>query len=247
MSLAYLAGYLSLPITGIVMLIIGIAQRTGSRTNAAAPAPHAHPGAWPSSQHHHRAHPYPLQPPHYGPLSPPPRSRAGTPLIVAGAVVVIITMLGAVGRVSTASHPTTSPGRIDVGDCLTAENLKRSGTLKPIDCGDPQANFELAAMSGSAQCPDKPISDTAYVYLTTADTTMCFIPVLAQGACFRADSVYTVFDAAECADRSAGAKLLRVAKRIDGSTDKALCPTATKSLAYPQPARLYCLTTVTST
>jgi hypothetical protein len=166
---------------------------------------------------------------------------------VAGAVVVLITVLGAAGRVSTAPDSISSPNRIDVGDCLTAENLKRSGTLKPIDCADPQANFELAAMSGSAQCPDKPISDTAYVYLTTADTTMCFIPVLAQGACFRAESVYTVFDIVECADRSAGAKLIRVVKRIDGSTDKALCPTATKSLAFPLPARLYCLTTVTST
>jgi hypothetical protein len=34
---------------------------------------------------------------------------------------------------------------------------------------------------------------------------------------------------------------IKVVKRVDGSTDTTLCPTETKAVSYPSPARLYCL------
>jgi hypothetical protein len=229
---AYYAGYLALPIgAGIIMLIIGYSRRRASQPKVVPPPPN----------------PYAQLPHYYRPPGAAPRHRRGTGLIVAGAVLVAVTALGAVGRAATASDGASSSGRIHVGDCVSAQNLKRSGAWKPIDCADPQANFELAAVSGSAQCPDKPIRDTAYVYLSTSSSTMCFIPVLAQGACFRADSLQTVFNVVPCADRPAGAKVAKVAKRIDGSTDATLCATATKPLAYPKPARVYCVAAVTNT
>jgi hypothetical protein len=243
--LAYLAGYLALPIAGVVMLIAGIVRRSASPPGLPAPAPHPYPTPWQPGQQPQPGYPYAQQPPSYRP--PAPQRRAGTGLIVAGAILIAVTMLGSVGRAATNSESDSSAGHISVGDCVTASNLKRSGALKPIDCTDTDATFELAATANSARCPDKPIGETAYVYINTPQSTMCFIPVLAEGACFRADSLHTMFNVVDCTDRSAGAKVVKAANRFDGSTDTALCPTATKPLAYPKPARLYCLTAVTNT
>ena len=46
------------------------------------------------------------------------------------------------------------------------------------------------------------------------------------------------FAAAAC---DGSATPIKVVKRIDGSTDTALCPSGTKAASYPYPARLYCL------
>jgi hypothetical protein len=43
----------------------------------------------------------------------------------------------------------------------------------------------------------------------------------------------------ECGDTKS--PQVRVVQRIDGSTDKAQCPGGTKAIAYPVPARVYCL------
>lgn len=79
-----------------------------------------------------------------------------------------------------------------------------------------------------------------YAYLFDGTTTLCLMLNLKQGHCYTASGTAEnpQFDAADC---NGSATVIRVAKRVDGSADVALCPAGTKPISYPTPARLYCL------
>ncbi len=109
------------------------------------------------------------------------------------------------------------------------------------DCAKPDSIFEIAARGdGPALCPDGKREDSLYAYLFDGTTTLCLMLNLKQGQCYSVSGTATkpTFAAAACNDTP---PLIKVVKRIDGSTDTALCPSGTKAASYPSPARLYCL------
>jgi hypothetical protein len=103
--------------------------------------------------------------------------------------------------------------------------------------------MELVSRGGAdADCPDgKGRKDTDYTTLFWDDATMCFAASLQTGNCYAvntADPSESPFTHEDCDDPRAN---IKVVKRFDGTTDKTRCPSGTKSVAYKQPARLYCL------
>ncbi|MCW1820191.1 hypothetical protein A5731_14720 [Mycolicibacterium conceptionense] len=200
---------------------------------------------------------YPPAPPQaYG--APPKKS--GTAMIVIGAVLLVLGVLGIAGRAasrtsesnsssasSTSSVPSTSSssgssksgdaGDLAVGECLTGAQYAAAGSdLTPTDCSDPDAIYELVSKGGgAATCPDGKRADSDYNVLMDDSRTFCFIPVLEEGKCF--DIEDKLITAVECSDPDA---VIKIVKRVDGSTDTAVCDSGSHAVAFPEPARVYC-------
>jgi hypothetical protein len=56
---------------------------------------------------------------------------------------------------------------------------------------------------------------------------------------WRVEDDWMTFGSGTCDD--AYQALIAVVERIDGNADTSQCPAGTKAIAYPKPARLYCL------
>jgi hypothetical protein len=177
------------------------------------------------------------------------RGRSRAALIVTGAVILGLSLLGGVGRASMSGSSTDSDlGRLDADNSLTvgqcvADDEFGQGAPEPIDCSNSIATMELASRGGAnADCPDgKGRDDTDYTTLFWEDATMCFAANLIERNCYAVNMESTseapfIFEA--CNDPRA---TIKVVQRFDGTTDAAQCPTGTKPIAYPQPARLYCI------
>jgi hypothetical protein len=103
--------------------------------------------------------------------------------------------------------------------------------------------MELASRGGAnANCPDgKGRDDTDYTTLFWDNATMCFAANLLEANCYvvnTTDTSEAPFIAEGCNDQRA---TIKVIQRFEGTTDVARCPTGTKPISYPQPARLYCI------
>ena len=124
-----------------------------------------------------------------------------------------------------------------MGECLTGVQYATAGSdLTPTDCSDPEAIYELVSKGGgSATCPDGKRADSDYNVLMDVTRTYCFIPDLAEGECFNIDD--KLITAVECSDPKASIKIV---KRVDGSTDPAVCDSGSNAVAFPEPARVYC-------
>jgi hypothetical protein len=111
----------------------------------------------------------------------------------------------------------------------------------PQDCQNSDAIFEVASTGGaSANCSDGKFEDSIYIGLGNASTRLCLMLNFKQGECYSAsgDSRFTTFTPAAC---DASGFTFKVVERADGISDTELCPEGTKGVAYPSPARLYCL------
>lgn len=269
-------GALMIPAIGLILLIVGFVQRTRSQQQS-PPMPVWYPGQIPPGEQPQP--PFPAPPPGYGPQAPPgsalhppptgapyypragqwppPRPKPrGTGLIVTGAVILTLGLIGGLVRAAGSSDTSAvgsldsinTPGRLDsagelkVGECV-ADSDFGEGDPKPTDCSNPRAVMELASHGGAnAACPDgNGRDDTDYTTLFWENATMCFAANLTEGNCYAVNTVDTSeapFTYEECADPRAQVKVVR---RIDGTTDAAQCPASTKPISYVQPARLYCL------
>src|SRR5437899_357126 len=114
-NLGVTIGALMVPLIGLILLIVGLVERTRSR-KAPPPMPPGYPGPVPHSP---QFGPPPQQPPPgYGPQMPPgyvpyppppghwppPRPRPrGTALIVTGAVIFGLSLIGGLVRVAESS------------------------------------------------------------------------------------------------------------------------------------------------
>lgn len=206
---------------------------------------------------------YPQQPGY--PPAPPqaygaPPKKSGTAMIVIGAVLLVLGLLGLAGRMaslasesnsssasSTSSAPSTSSasgasksgasGDLAVGECITSDQYATAGMdLTPAGCGNPEAIYELASKGGgSATCPDGKRADSDYSVLMDKTRTYCFILDIEEGECFNIED--KLITPVECSDPNA---VIKIVKRVDGSTDPAVCDSLSRAVAFPEPARLYC-------
>lgn len=249
-----LVGYLIVPITGVILVILGVAfkiraSNVDKRMRSYPPQPmwpppyppppYPPPQGW-------QPPPYQAPPPgYYG--APPypapiplksPHGRTGTVLLVIGGLILGGTVISAVGR---SGRPGSSVDDLStsrsVGQCFT-DTTAFKGDSAPGDCSDPNAVFEVASSGRSAECPDgKSGEDSQYASVSDGDTTYCILLNLQQGRCYAVDSANKTVKLDDClAHRSA-----QVTRRVDGSTDVSVCGGAAKTAVFPEPPRVYCL------
>ena len=277
---AEVIGALSIPVIGMVLLGVGLITRSRS---AKPPQPPMGPGPYPPpsgwSQPYSpmpqgfppppgpTGYPPPPVPPGYPtpwpapPPVPPQQKKPGTGLIIAGAIIVGLSVFGAVARVaesSSSSHtpswlptsptfafpsitlPSTAAGpMLKIGDCVTnAQFASRIPNMATSDCADPRADLELASVGPpDSVCPDGHIGrESTYTALASKSLTLCFLLNQFEGRCYGPDQV-GIITLTDCADHRA---TLRIVKRVDGSTDSSLCPPNSESFPFVKPARLYC-------
>ena len=250
-------GALLFPLTGLTLLIVGLVQRLRSPQAPPVP-PHWNPGYGAAAPGVNPAYPpqggapyYPQpgqwpapgQPPYYpqpGQWPAPPRpKKRGTGLIIAGAVLLVLSLLGVVGRAGLSAN---SARALNVGDCV-AESDFGERNAKPTSCSDPEAVMELASRGGAdADCPDgKGRKDTDYTTLFWDDGTLCFAANFIEGNCYATHTTLTSGPPFTLEDCGGSGAVVEVVERIDGTTDDGRCPSGTKPVSYVEPARLYCL------
>jgi hypothetical protein len=163
---------------------------------------------------------------------------------VVGSILLGFGVLGILGQLGDAgSRVGHSDHSANVGQCVGAFSV-RDNNMKPPpqDCDKPDSTLEVAAKGGgSANCPDGKREGSDYsILFDGTTTTLCLMLNLKQDQCYSVSggAKDPTFVTTSCDGSSTG---IKVVKRIDGSTDTALCPDGTKAVSYPSPARLYCL------
>ncbi|WP_156428040.1 MULTISPECIES: hypothetical protein [unclassified Mycobacterium] len=268
-DLGYAMGSLMIPLIGLILLIIGLVQLTRSQKQP-PPPPQPYgghpqpptqfgppqfpppPGFGPQGYPSYAQPPgAPAYPPPAGYWPPPRPKRRGMGLIITGAVILVLSLLVGGLRAAgsgTAADESTGIGHLDSGESLAvgqcvAQDEFGDGAPTSTDCSDPTATMELASLGGpDAECPDGKRRDaTDYTTLFWDNATMCFLANLVEGECY-AINMENRFEAPFIREDCAGSSAtIRIVQRFDDTTDATQCPTATKPISYPRPARLYCL------
>lgn len=247
MSLAYLAdsanpamvvvpiiGTLVLAAAGLTLFIIGLR----SRSAGPRPAPPAYPPGYPPAAGHPQG--FPAYSPHgyppYPPVPPLPARKAGTGPLISGIVLFVVGLLGFVSTVAIAVG-VGGNSRLAIGDCYTNEILDKSQWTS-LSCKDPDAVLEYAAKSDpSGNCPDGKLNNSSYLSIDRDGARRCFIPNLIESHCYASERNDESVRRVSCA--TAG-RVIRVVKRLDGTTDSSGCPTDSRAVSFPQPKRTYC-------
>ncbi|MCV7245263.1 hypothetical protein H7J83_21450 [Mycobacterium mantenii] len=248
----YLMFWLGVPAIGLVCLVIGLVERSRSRRRAPGYPPQYPPG-FPV----HPGYPYPPPPgyaaapyPGYAPGHPPrPRApKSATALITMGAVLLTLGGLGILGNAARvlAGLGASAIGdtSLRVGDCISESDYKAQhfNSSSSGGCTDPAATYELASRSGAGDtCPDGKREHSVYDRFTNDSTILCFAVNLKEGQCYQmiSDGDAMTLRLGDC-DKPGRAQV-KVSQRIDGSSDKSQCPSDSRGIAYPIPARVYCL------
>ncbi|MBB3754010.1 hypothetical protein FHT44_006532 [Mycolicibacterium sp. BK634] len=249
------------PAIGVLLLVLGLRERSKAR-RAQPPPPPGYPAyppypppgyppqGYPPPGYPPQGYPPPGYPPPGYPPMPPPRPTAGRGLIIAGAIIIGLSLVSTAARVanSAGEHKAaenTAPS-VKVGQCITGEAMA-SGVIGPHDvtmCIDPAGVFEVASTGGrDAPCPDGARSDTDFARWTNDASTVCFIPNLLTGQCYatvkhpvgdrkRTDTIKPV----DCTDSSAEFK---VVQRFD-KADYDLCDAGLHQKIWTMPPRTYC-------
>lgn len=224
-QVGYLAAIFGIPAIGLICLLIGLRGRnvSGLPVNAGQSAP---PMGHPAVQRR--------------------PGRSGTALIVIGCALLT---LGVVGIAANLVRPRFwSPFDTDmsmrVGECIdqNAFFVRSFGGSLHNDCANPANTYELAFKGGSAAtCPDGKRDHSVYDRFTDDYTILCFALNLKQGQCYQltnGDDSLTM-RLSDCGEHRPSQ--VRVVQSIDGSADKSRCPPGNRAIAYPSPARVYCL------
>jgi len=237
-----ITGLLVFPAAGLTLLIVGLVKRSSSRKQARTgyppgyppvppgypPVPQGYPPPYPG------AYP-PIMPPIMAPNMPlPPRKPRGTGMIVTG---IVLLMLGVLTFAFTVVAVTARHDRLAIGDCYTNDILNDSGAWKPSSCSNAEAVLQYAANADVAgNCPDGKRNDSSYLSAEHRGVRMCFAPNLLQGECYVSEHDGKTVRHASCST----AGTIRIAKRVDGTTDTSKCPLHTRAVTYPEPKRLFC-------
>ena len=253
-------GTLLFPAVGVLLLVLGLRER--SQTRRAQPrgypgySPYPPPG-YPPPGYPPPSYPPPGYPPHYPvgyqpgyPPVPPPRPTAGQGKITAGTILIVIGLVGAAVQVANlvgeqkAAENTAPP--VKVGQCITGEAMA-SGVIGAHDvtaCTQPAGVFEVVSTGGrDAPCPDGGHDDTDFARWTNEASTVCFVPNLLTDHCY-ATIKHPVADRARidtikpvaCTDSSADFKVLRRFEKADYD----LCPVGSHQRIWTAPPRTYC-------
>ncbi|OCB38476.1 hypothetical protein A5676_15460 [Mycobacterium malmoense] len=235
-----------LPATGLICLIAGLLERSRRRPPFPPPYTAGHPYPPPPPMGY--PGPYPAPPPYpgYPPAVPPrrPTSKSATALITIGAVLLGLGGLNIFFHAARALSGHRGDSLLQVGDCISENDYRanRFDARPSSGCTDPAATYELAFKGdASASCPDGKREHSIYERASNHSTTLCFMINLQQGRCylFISDGDAVSLRPGDCDNPNR--IQVKVAQRIDGSTDKTQCPPGDKGVSYPEPARVYCL------
>lgn len=250
-GVAYEAGRLAaafgIPAIGLLCLIIGLVDRSRSRRRPPAyPAQYpqgysVNPG-YPYPPPGYPASPYPAYPGYAPGYAPRPRTpKSATILITIGAVLLVLGIFGNAARVLTGHR---ADALLGVGQCITESDYAADHFDVPANggCADPANTYELAFKgSASEGCPDGKQEHSIYERTSNHTTLLCFMINLRQDQCYQVirDGEAVSMKPDDCSESIP--MHVRVSQRIDGSSDKTRCPPGSKGIAYPVPARVYCL------
>ena len=269
-NLGVTIGALMVPLIGLILLTVGIIERTRSRKQL-PPMPPGYVGHMPPTAHSQPPYPplppghgyptpptytpYPPPPGHWPPPPPRPKPR-GTGLMITGAVILGFSLIGGVLRVAESSDASSSrspdgsdsPGHIGsakalkIGQCVADSDFAKREP-KPTDCNNPSAVMELVSRGGAnANCPDgKGHAETDYTTLFWDDATMCFAASLQEHHCYAVNMADPSESPFTHEDCDDPRADIEVVQRLEGITDPTQCSPGTKPVSYKQPARLYCL------
>lgn len=206
------------------------------------------PGPFGSSPHQP---PLPVSPGY--PIGAPRARQSSTALTVIGALLLAAGLANFAGAqirahrasLDSARTSSTTAARtganypLEVGQCITAAAYTAPAVMGPVPCDGEMASYELAFKGDQkASCPDGERNDSVYAALISDYTTLCFSYNFIEGQCYVGDGTtppaYTI---AACSSP----KAMKVVRRIDDSTSAAACPERSKSVVFPQPARVFCL------
>lgn len=249
-----LLGTFLIPIIGLILLIVGLTTRSKSRRQIQQPYggppnfQQPYPGAPPQyaqqayGQPQYGQQPYP-QPPYPAPA----RKPQGAPLIIIGAVLLVLGLLVVVGRLGTSAsnNMTNSGSGLTVGECLSVSSFRAADpNADPTPCGSTDGVYELAAkVDRGVTCPDgKSETTSSYSVLKSSRSTLCFALNLQKGECYRIDKATLTFEPVSCSSTVAG--VVQVGKRVDGATDleKTCGPGGGgQGVAFPTPPRVICV------
>ncbi len=222
-QLGYLAALFCVGAVGLACLITGLRAR-----NRALPAVPVNAG--------------------YPPPPAPRRQpvRLGTTLVVIGAVLQTVGVLGIAGSLLRPNYPSPfdTNKSMRVGQCVDQNTFlaTRFSSNPENTCANPANTYELAFRGGpSATCPDGKRDRSIYNRYTDNYAILCFALNLKQGRCYQlANGAETLtMTLSDC--RAPRAPQIRVLQRIDGSTDTTRCQPGDRTIAYPAPPRVYCV------
>jgi len=234
------------PALGVLLLVLGLRERSKARRAQALPPP-GYPGYPPYPPPGYPPQGYPPQ--GYPPV-PPPRPTAGRGLIIAGTILIALSLVGTVSRVAdsagehTRAENTAPP--VKVGQCITSEALASGviGRNDVVTCTEPIGVFEVVSTGGrDAPCPDGARDDTDFARWTNDASSVCFVPNLLVDQCYvtvkhpvadraRTDTIRPV----ACTDSSAEFKVLQRFEKADYD----LCPVGSHQKIWTMPPRTYC-------
>jgi hypothetical protein len=250
---------LGVPLTGLILLIAGLWERSRSRQKSRpgypyppGPPPMGYPGppqpypGYPPSPNYP---PYPGYPPYPAPAPPRRASGASTTLITIGAVVLALGIFGDVANAVRRLGQHQQRTSMRVGECITqmAYRSESFTSSRDHDCANPANTYLLAAKGGSsATCPDGKREGSLYDRYTDSSTILCFALNLRQGQCYliAGQQSSPEISLGDCNATQAGE--MRVAQRIDGTTDTSGCADGDKGVSYPTPPIVYCLEKLSS-
>jgi hypothetical protein len=234
-----------IPAIGVLLLVLGLLERSKAR-RAQPPHPPPYPGYPPYPP----GYPPPYPAPGYPAPVPPPRATAGRGLIIAGTILIALSLVGAAARVANsagehrAAENTPPPAKM--GQCITSEAMA-SGVIRRqdvVECTQPAGVFEVVSTGPrDAQCPDGGREETDFARWTNDSATLCLMPNLLVDQCYatvkhpvadrtRTDTIKPV----ECTDASADFKVLQRFERADYD----LCPVGSHQRIWTMPPRTYC-------
>ncbi|OBF46182.1 hypothetical protein A5719_01550 [Mycolicibacterium peregrinum] len=290
-SAGYVIGTLFIPGLGLLLLILGLVRRSSSQSKSSGqpgyppsypqpgypqgypqpgyPQGYQQPGYPPSYPQQGYQPGYPQQP-GYPPVPPQaygaPPKKSGTALIVIGAILLVLGLLGLAGRMATRASESTSrsesnsssassssavpgtssnpgssqsgaSGDLAVGECITSDQYATAGMdLTPSGCSNPDAIYELVSKGGGSATC--PDGKRADSdYSVLMDDSRTYCFILN----FEEGECFNLDDKlaslVECSDPNA---VIKIVQRVDGSTDPAVCGSGSRAVAFPEPARVYC-------
>jgi hypothetical protein len=256
--IAYAMGRLSIPVGGVILVIVGIVLELRGHKSKNPPGGHPPQTMWqspypppppgspqagvplPPGLYPAPPYPQPAAPPVWTAAHPPvaqtSKKNTGTTLVIIGLVIVGLSVISAVGSGrATEKRRDLAATTLKVGQCIT-DTAASKADLTPSSCEDPNSVLELVARSDTTTCPAG-IGTAQYSKVSDGKISYCFVPNLKQGLCYVMDGDREVLKVDDC---SAHRSIL-IAKRVDGSTDGSVCDTSSQTAVFVTPPRVYCL------
>jgi hypothetical protein len=150
-----------------------------------------------------------------------------------GLGVAAVFLLVVVGGFVLSQLQGSASDQAKAGDCARITGVEDRPKYQVMSCANDQANVRIAKVlpRDDKACPT---SGTEYSTFT-GTSTFCLMPNFVEGGCYGQDPEAGIAKV-DCGTPDA----VKVAKVINGSTDRAACGNA-RSAIFPEPAVTFCL------